>query len=77
MPRCTGPPAGAWKLQLAVELTDAGRDIAEPLYLEFDIIAAELSAYIFKPGNGGCVCFPGLLCCDPKMLPVLHRTHCT
>nr|QTX14827.1 TonB-dependent hemin, ferrichrome receptor [Klebsiella pneumoniae] len=21
--------------------------------------------------------FPGLLCCDPKMLPVLHRTHCT
>ncbi|RIU62896.1 hypothetical protein D1619_18285 [Klebsiella pneumoniae] len=25
----------------------------------------------------GCGCFPGLLCCDPKMLPVLHRTHCT
>ncbi|WP_222859333.1 hypothetical protein, partial [Klebsiella pneumoniae] len=21
----------------------------------------------------GCGCFPGLLCCDPKMLPVLHR----
>ncbi|HGV3811661.1 TPA: hypothetical protein ACLKP9_001162, partial [Klebsiella pneumoniae] len=20
----------------------------------------------------GCGCFPGLLCCDPKMLPVLH-----
>ncbi len=31
----------------------------------------------FNLDEWGCGCFPGLLCCDPKMLPVLHRTHCT
>jgi hypothetical protein len=25
----------------------------------------------------GCGYFPELLCCDPKMLSVPHRTHCT
>jgi hypothetical protein len=49
--------------------------------IQFNIIyimrTKDVVAKLRCPSRDCVGCFPGLLCCDPKMLPVLHRTHCT
>jgi hypothetical protein len=46
--------------------------------IQFNIIyimrTKDVVAKLRCPTRGLLGCFPGLLCCDPKMLSVLHRT---